>query len=44
MEIRYLGHSAFALRLDSGRCLVIDPFLTGNPNAAAQPGDFLDAT
>ncbi|GJM45358.1 MAG: UPF0173 metal-dependent hydrolase [Gemmatimonadota bacterium] len=43
MEIQYLGHSAFALRLDSGRRLVIDPFLTGNPLAASQPGDLLDA-
>ena len=34
MEIRYLGHSAFALEHD-GTTVLIDPFLTGNPKAAA---------
>jgi L-ascorbate metabolism protein UlaG (beta-lactamase superfamily) len=34
MEIRYLGHSAFALEHE-GTTLLIDPFLTGNPKAAA---------
>ena len=34
MEIRWLGHSAFALTHDSTSVLV-DPFLTGNPKAAA---------
>ncbi|MBZ0266807.1 metal-dependent hydrolase [bacterium] len=42
MEILYLGHSAFAVRLDSGRRLAIDPFLTDNPRAAAKPDDLLD--
>jgi L-ascorbate metabolism protein UlaG (beta-lactamase superfamily) len=42
MEILYLGHSAFAVRLDSGRRVAIDPFLTGNPRAAARPDDLLD--
>jgi len=42
LEILYLGHSAFAVRLDSGRRLAIDPFLTGNPRAAAGPADLLD--
>lgn len=42
MEILYLGHSAFAVRLDSGRRLAIDPFLTGNPRAAARVDDLLD--
>ena len=34
MEIQYLGHSAFALKHD-GKTVLIDPFLTGNPKAAA---------
>jgi L-ascorbate metabolism protein UlaG (beta-lactamase superfamily) len=34
MDIRYLGHSAFELRAE-GTTLLVDPFLTGNPKAAA---------
>lgn len=34
MEIRWLGHSAFALTHD-GTTVLVDPFLTGNPKAAA---------
>ena len=34
MEIRYLGHSAFAIEVD-GKVALVDPFLTGNPKAAA---------
>jgi L-ascorbate metabolism protein UlaG (beta-lactamase superfamily) len=34
MEIRFLGHSAFELTHD-GVTVLIDPFLTGNPKAAA---------
>jgi L-ascorbate metabolism protein UlaG (beta-lactamase superfamily) len=34
MQIRYLGHSAFALEAD-GKTVLVDPFLTGNPKAAA---------
>src|SRR3954470_17766440 len=34
MQIRFLGHAAFALEHD-GRTVLIDPFLTGNPKAAA---------
>ena len=34
MDIRYLGHSAFELR-DGDASILIDPFLTGNPKAAA---------
>jgi L-ascorbate metabolism protein UlaG (beta-lactamase superfamily) len=34
MDIRFLGHAAFALEHD-GTTLLIDPFLTGNPKAAA---------
>ncbi len=34
VEIRFLGHAAFALTHD-GTTVLIDPFLTGNPKAAA---------
>ena len=34
MEIRWLGHSAFALEA-GGRTVLVDPFLSGNPAAAA---------
>jgi L-ascorbate metabolism protein UlaG (beta-lactamase superfamily) len=34
MDIRWLGHSAFALEHD-GTTVLVDPFLTGNPKAAA---------
>jgi L-ascorbate metabolism protein UlaG (beta-lactamase superfamily) len=34
MDIRFLGHSAFALEHD-GKTVLVDPFLTGNPKAAA---------
>jgi L-ascorbate metabolism protein UlaG (beta-lactamase superfamily) len=34
MEIRFLGHAAFELSHD-GATVLIDPFLTGNPKAAA---------
>lgn len=36
MEIRYLGHAAFQL-VDGDTSVLIDPFLTGNPKAAADP-------
>ena len=34
MEIRFLGHAAFSLHAD-GTTVLVDPFLTGNPKAAA---------
>jgi L-ascorbate metabolism protein UlaG (beta-lactamase superfamily) len=34
MDIRFLGHAAFALE-HGGTTVLIDPFLTGNPKAAA---------
>ncbi|MEA2323152.1 MAG: hypothetical protein QOD81_3002 [Solirubrobacteraceae bacterium] len=41
MNIRYLGHAAFALEHE-GTTVLIDPFLTGNPKAAAS-ADEVDA-
>lgn len=41
MQIRYLGHSAFELQ-DGDTTLLVDPFLTGNPKAAAS-ADELEA-
>ena len=42
MDIRFLGHAAFELS-DGDTKVLIDPFLTGNPKAAADPGE-LDPT
>jgi L-ascorbate metabolism protein UlaG (beta-lactamase superfamily) len=42
MELRFLGHAAFALS-DGETTVLVDPFLTGNPRAAAV-ADELDAT
>jgi L-ascorbate metabolism protein UlaG (beta-lactamase superfamily) len=42
MDIRFLGHASFELVEGDARVLV-DPFLTGNPKAAAGP-DELEAT
>jgi L-ascorbate metabolism protein UlaG (beta-lactamase superfamily) len=42
MELRFLGHAAFALS-DGDTTVLVDPFLTGNPRAAAS-ADELDAT
>src|SRR4051794_2833143 len=41
MNIRWLGHAAFSLEAD-GTTVLIDPWLTGNPKAAAS-ADELDA-
>ncbi len=38
MKLTYLGHSAFLVETSQAR-LLIDPFLTGNPTAAAQAAD-----
>src|ERR671937_703431 len=38
MNIRFLGHAAFTLEAD-GTTVLIDPFLTGNPKAAASADD-----
>jgi L-ascorbate metabolism protein UlaG (beta-lactamase superfamily) len=42
MDIRFLGHAAFTLS-DGTHTVLIDPFLTGNPKAAAA-ADELDPT
>jgi len=42
MEIRFLGHSAFAL-IEGDTTVLVDPFLTGNPKAAAT-ADEVDAS
>jgi L-ascorbate metabolism protein UlaG (beta-lactamase superfamily) len=38
VDIRYLGHSCFELKA-GGTAVLIDPFLTGNPRAAASAGE-----
>jgi L-ascorbate metabolism protein UlaG (beta-lactamase superfamily) len=38
MKIQFLGHAAFALEHD-GKTVLVDPFLTGNPKAAASPDE-----
>src|SRR6478609_5592296 len=43
MDIRFLGHAAFELA-DGDTKVPIDPFLTGNPKAAADPGDLEPTT
>jgi L-ascorbate metabolism protein UlaG (beta-lactamase superfamily) len=38
VDIRFLGHACFELSAGDSRVL-IDPFLSGNPKAAAKPGE-----
>jgi L-ascorbate metabolism protein UlaG (beta-lactamase superfamily) len=38
IDITWLGHSAFKIDIDNHQVL-LDPFLSGNPLAAAKPGD-----
>jgi L-ascorbate metabolism protein UlaG (beta-lactamase superfamily) len=38
MDIRWLGHAAFALEAE-GKTVLVDPFLTGNPAGAAAAED-----
>jgi L-ascorbate metabolism protein UlaG (beta-lactamase superfamily) len=38
VDIRFLGHACFELS-DGDRRVLIDPFLTGNPKAAADPSE-----
>ena len=37
-RVRWLGHAALLIESD-GRTVLIDPFLTGNPKAAAKAGE-----
>lgn len=34
-ELKFLGHACFILK-EGSNALIIDPFLTGNPQAAAK--------
>ena len=43
MDIRFLGHPAFELS-DGDTKVLIDPFLTGNPKAAAEPDELEPTT
>ena len=43
MDIRFLGHACFELS-DGDTSLLIDPFLTGNPKAAANADDLSPTT
>src|ERR1700742_5033981 len=43
MDIRFLGHAAFELS-DGDTSVLIDPFLSGNPKAAAKPEELNPAT
>jgi L-ascorbate metabolism protein UlaG (beta-lactamase superfamily) len=38
VDIRWLGHACFELR-SGGTIVLVDPFLSQNPKAAAQPGE-----
>ena len=38
MDIRFLGHACFELT-DGDTRVLVDPFLSGNPKAAVEPGD-----
>ncbi|MBU0558900.1 MAG: metal-dependent hydrolase [Bacteroidetes bacterium] len=33
MKLRYFSHSAFQITTDSGKVILIDPFITGNPTS-----------
>ncbi|MFY9540960.1 MAG: MBL fold metallo-hydrolase, partial [Dethiobacteria bacterium] len=38
-KLTFLGHACFLLEDSVGETLLFDPFLSGNPVAAAEPGD-----
>ena len=40
VKVRFLGHAAFYI--EGSKKILIDPFLNGNPQAAAKPEDFRD--
>jgi L-ascorbate metabolism protein UlaG (beta-lactamase superfamily) len=39
MRLKYFSHSAFQVTTDSGKRILIDPFLDGNPNCTVQSAD-----
>jgi L-ascorbate metabolism protein UlaG (beta-lactamase superfamily) len=39
MKLRYLSHSGFQMTTSGGKIILIDPFLTGNPNAPVKASD-----
>ena len=39
MKLRYLSHSGFQITTSGGKIILIDPFLTGNPNAPVKASD-----
>ena len=41
MELTWLGHSS--VKIKGSITVYIDPFLTGNPKAAADPAEITDA-
>jgi L-ascorbate metabolism protein UlaG (beta-lactamase superfamily) len=43
-SMMYLGHSAFHLEDDEGRSVLIDPFISDNPSAEAEPDHFSPLT
>ncbi|CAB49422.1 metal-dependent hydrolase [Pyrococcus abyssi] len=40
VKVKFLGHAAFYI--EGSKKILIDPFLTGNPQAVAKPEDFKD--
>lgn len=40
MKIKFLGHSGFYIETESGKKILIDPFLEGNPIAVNKSSDF----
>jgi L-ascorbate metabolism protein UlaG (beta-lactamase superfamily) len=39
MRLKYFSHSAFQVTTDSGKRILIDPFLDGNPNCTVKSAD-----
>jgi len=39
MKLKYFSHSAFQVTTSSGKVILIDPFLDGNPTSPAKPND-----
>jgi len=39
MKLKYFSHSAFQITTASGKIILIDPFLSGNPNAPVKADD-----